>query len=232
MKRTANITRRADLEAAAARAKPKDLILLQDLAKIYGTSKTNFVNVLREIEKLYDVPVPVPGPHGAHLYPARKTLLLILRFEKRHDDLHASLQARTAAIMGKGIKGKVENPEDVMLPIGEIATLSRVMAETEERERDQGLYVPIADVAATAGRVFSMLSGYLSTLEAHVDPNGLLSPQIRGAINMGGKDLSLQIHAEMKDMLSGHASPKPRQSKTNRSANGRAGKARARRKGR
>jgi hypothetical protein len=227
--RAPNLSRRADLEAALERAGPKDVLRLEDFAKIWGTSKQNFVNTLREIEKLVDVPDYQPGPRGTHLYPARKMLQAMIRYEKRNDEVHANLAARARAIMGGPKRGKA--PAEALLPISEMAQLSRVMAETEAREREQGLYIPVAEVQEVAGRVFGVMSAYLSELDAQVDPNGILSTDVRTLIRDGGRGVALNIHAEMKHMLNGDASPKSRNSPRAGSSNGSARKSRAGRQG-
>jgi hypothetical protein len=226
--RAPNISRRADVESALKRAKPKDMLRLEDLAKIWGTSKQNFVNTLREIEKLVDVPEYVPGPRGTHLYPARKMLTAMRAYEQRNDAIHANLAARARAILGGSRRPAAA---DALLPVSEMATLSRMMAETEERERDQGAYVPVAEMARVAGNVFGMMSAFLSELDAQVDPNGILPTDVRTMIREGGRNVALNIHSEMKQMLSGHATPKPRNAARARGQNGPAGKSRVGRKG-
>lgn len=220
-RRGPNLNRRADLEAALARCKPGDVISLQDLATLYGTSKQNFTNLLRQIERMFDMPAWTIGPRGIHVYPAAKAIRVIIAYEKRNDAQAATLQERTARILGNG-KRKPGAAQDAMLPISEMAVASRVMAETEQRERDQGLHTSLADQASTAGEVFGMISGFLSELEAEIDPNGELPMKVRAKLREGGNKLALKIHGRMKDMLSGNAVPKSQRPKGARAKDGRA----------
>jgi hypothetical protein len=235
MPRGPNLDRRRDLEAALKRAKPKDEISLSGLADLYGSSKQNFVNVLRNIEKRFDMP-PWREEEGTrqHLYPARAAIDVLLKWEKRNDAAHAERAKKTAAILGKAAGNRPKKSdssagEDALLPIGDMISLNRAMMLTEERERDQGLYCPLSDQAATAGRVFSLVSSFLSNLSANVDPNGLLPAEVRAVIDEGGHRTALKMHAEMKDMLSGDAIPRQRGGKGSRGATGRARRTRSRR---
>lgn len=229
MARAPNLSRRADLEAALKRVKARDVLRLEDLAKIWGTTKQNFVNTLRQIENIVDVPEYVPGPRGTHLYPARKMLKAMLDYERRNDQLHANLAARAKAIMGGPKRGGA--PAEALLPINEMATLSRVMAETEDRERLQGSYVPAGEVSRVAGAAFGLVSAFLSELDAQIDPNGILPADVRTLIRNGGRNVALNIHAEMKHMLGGNAPPKQRNPSRARRKDGPARKSRVGRKG-
>lgn len=230
MTRGVNLNRRRDFEAALKRTKPKDEITLEGLATLSGVSKQRFVNNLRDVEKLFDMPPYRVGPRGIHIFPARKAIQTLLAYEKRNDAAEARVQERTARILGRGArKRKRADADELLIGISDLATLSRVMAETEQRERDQGLFIPVADVAAMAGRVFSILSGFLSDLDTNVDPNGLLPDPVRALIREGGRNASLAIHAEMKDMLSGDAIPKSTGSRRSRGKDGQPRGARARR---
>lgn len=228
MSRGPNLSRRADLERALKRAKPKDEITIDVMAELWGVSKQRFVNVLRDIEKQVDMPAWRLGPRQVHLYPAKAAIAALLAYEKRNDDMTAQLQERAAAILGRGEKRK-EAQQEAMLPISELATMSRLMAETEARERQQGLYVPVADVARIAGEVFGLLSDFLSDLPANIDPNGLLPADVRALIAEGGKNAALNVHARMKDMLSGDARPDTPKPARAGAKNGRARRAPARR---
>lgn len=223
-----NLARRADLEAAIKRCKTADILTLDGLAAVWGTSKSNFTNTLRLIEKMFEMPPYKPGPQGVHIYPARRALKVLLAYETRRDAADADIQKRQAAILGKGQR-KREKPEEALIPMSDLAVASRVMAETEERERVQGLYTALEDQARTAGMVFAGLSNFLSTLHISIDPNGKLPPQVREMVKAGAKKENLRIHKLMKDMLSGHAVSQSRRPKKAGSANGRARGASSRR---
>jgi hypothetical protein len=222
-----NLNRRKSLERAIAKAKPDDELELATLANIWGTSKQTFVNTLRVIEAEFDPPEYRTGDRGTHIYPAKTMLEAMLRYERRNDQVALDRQQRAARILGQH---RVDQAEMLSLPINELATLQRIAIETEARERDQRLYIPAAEVTQVTGDVFSILSNYLSQLEAHIDPNGVLAKEARATLREGGTRLALRIHGEIKDMLSPDAE-QPAKRKTSRKPNGRARRAPARRQG-
>lgn len=212
MRRGPNLNRRKDLEAAIARAQPDEMLTLSALALAWGSTKTNFVNVKANIA---DFPTPVDGPKNSHLYPARDALEAMLRYERRNDAMQAEMQQTANAILGRSKASSVETT----LPVSELATLSRLAAEVETRERDQGLWANLAEMASTAGQVFASISGFLGSLANEIDPNGQLPPETRTLLDQRGRDKLLSVHGEMKYMLSGDAAPRSRQpTKTSRAS--------------
>lgn len=200
-----NYARRQDLARALKRAKPDDLLKLEELAKIWGTVKTRFVNVKGEIDALIGFPVPVTGDNNTHLYPAREALEAMQKYETRNDQVEAERGKRIARIMGRGPQGKGRSSQPFTLSLSDMAQASRLAAEIEEREREQGLFVPVSDVAATAAGIFDIFSEYLDDLDNRIDPNGLLTPDTRAFIRTQGAELLLKVHGEMRDMLAGNA---------------------------
>lgn len=220
-----NQARRKDIEAAITAAKPKDMLTLEALAVIWGTSKTNFVNAKTQMA---DFPAPIVGLKNSHSYPARKALSVMLAHEKRHDAMKAEKRDRTAAMAGTGPrKASAHDP----LPINEMAAASRLAAETEERERAQREKIPADEVVSVASSIFSLCSARLSELDRQIDPNGRLDPSIRASLQTEGRNLLLLIHGEMKYMLSPDAIRQPRELVGSGSASRRAGRRRAPRKG-
>lgn len=215
-----NTTRRADLRAAIKRAKKDDLLRLEDLARVWGVVKTRFVNIKNDITMTIGFPAHVQGPNNTHLYPAKESLEKLLAYETRNDEVTTARQERAAAILGQNGKGKasaasLHNPN-------ELATLSRLAAEIEDRERDQRLYIPAAEVSAVGGEIFSLFSEFCGSLDNHVDPNGQLSADIRKRIRDGGHRTLMSIHERMKGLLNA-------QPAADRRAPGRARKPRTRR---
>lgn len=227
--RAPNLARRADLEAALKRAKARDEITLDGLARLMGVSKQRFINMQREIESLYDFPAFRIGPNKVHMFPAKKAIAVLLQYETRHDEQTKKLQEVTDRILGRGDRPK--NEGEPVLPIGDLAVLSRVMAETEERERDQRQHIPASDVSATAANVFSMVSGFLGELDTHVDPNGLLPADVRHLVRQGGHGAALKLHTMMRDMLVPDAPAKPKRARKAPGKNGRPRRAPPRRPG-
>lgn len=208
MRDQSNRNRRADIKRALKAAKTGDVLELEALAIIWGTAKSRFVTVRNTI---VDFPQPMPGQGNKYVYPAQKALQSMLDHETRHDDAAKAREARTNAILGN--TRKRGGDEDAgKHSVNELATLSRLSAEIEEREREQGEYVAVAEVAAVMGDVFSEISEFMAALPNKMDPNGLLPPELRTMIGAQGKEALLQFHRKMKQMLDPDA--KPRSSRT------------------
>lgn len=208
MRDHSNRNRRADIKAALKRAKPDDVLELEALAIIWGTTKPRFVTVRNTMA---DFPQPMPGQGNKYIYPARVALQSMLDHETRHDADAKARAARTDAILGRTGKRAVSD-DSARHSVSELATLSRMAAEIEEREREQGEYLAVAEVAAVAGEVFSEISEFMASLPNKMDPNGLLPPELRVMIGSQAKEALLQLHRKMKQVLSPDA--KPRTSRT------------------
>ena len=91
-----NLSRRQDLQRAIKRAKPGDLLRLEDLARVWGVVKTRFVNVKNDITMTIGFPEHAPGPNNTHLYPAKASLQKLLDWETRHDKISSDRQKRAA----------------------------------------------------------------------------------------------------------------------------------------
>lgn len=200
-----NYARRQDLKRALKRVKDGDLLKLEDLAKIWGTVKTRFVNVKGNIDATIGFPTPVQGENNSHLYPAKEALTAMLAFETRNDEIDQQRGRRIDRILGRGPQGKGRASQPFTLSLSDMAQASRLAAEIEEREREQGLYVPASDVASTAAGIFDIFSEYLDDLDNRIDPNGLLPPETRTTLRTQGGELLLKVHSEMRDMLAGNA---------------------------
>lgn len=213
-----------DLRAALKRAKPNDLLSLEDVALLWGTSKSRFVTV-RDQMATFPTSIPAPKDMGlaprAYVYPARAAIEAMIAHATRHEDIDRAKAARTAAILGERRAGGDETP---LHRVNELQTLNRMAAEIEERERAQGEYVPRADVAAVAGEVFSEISEFFGILSNKLDPHGELAAELRARIDALGREALLRFHARMKDMLEPDAV-----AKANRDQADRAGKTRPRR---
>jgi hypothetical protein len=199
----ANPNRLPDIQKALKRAKPGDQIPLEALAVIYGTAKSRFVTVKNTM-------VGFPSPilqNGAHIFPAKQALQAMLDWEMRHHKDAASKAERINAILGKTKEGRADAKGAAAMPVRDLAVLSRMAAETEERERDQRLYIPAAEVERVASDVFSELSEFMGGLSNKVDPNGMLEPTIRAAIDDGSAKALLGFHARMKTLLNANAEP-------------------------
>jgi hypothetical protein len=219
---TPNITRRADLKRAIKRAKPDDLLTLEGLASVWGVVKTRFVNVKNDITMTIGFPQHQPGPNNTHLYPAKPALEQMLAYETRNDELSSARQARQAQILGAGRKGsKAASTSDLHTP-RELIDLNRIAADLEAREREQGLYIPASDVAATTGEVFSQLSEFCGNLANNVDPNGQLPPDVRERIDKGGATALIKFHAQLKGLMNADAVNQSDQRPTGRARQSRA----------
>jgi hypothetical protein len=219
MTRAADPKRVRDIEAALKRAPARSRLKLGDCALIWNVTKPRFVSVRNQMP---DFPDPVDKEGNEYIYPARKALQAMLRYEKRHEAVAARRAEMTAQIMGKG--RREANAASAGFSVNELAGMSRLANEVEEREINQGLYIPRAEVARVAGDVFSEISELLSRLSYKVDPSGRLPMATRVAIDTAGKEQLLKAGARMKDILEPDA-----QSARNRAAASRAGKPRVRR---
>lgn len=199
-----NFSRRDQIKRALRRAKEGDRLKLEDLAAIWGVVKTRFVNVRGNMENTTGFPTPIPDGN-IFLYPAKEALQAMWAYETRDDAIDKQRNKKLDRILGRGEKAKGKGGEIFTLSIGEMAQASRLAAEIEEREREQGLFVPVADVAQAAGDVFSLFAEVLDDLDNRLDPNGILPADVRDRTRELGAELLLKVHAEMKDMLSGNA---------------------------
>jgi hypothetical protein len=196
-----------DIGAALKRSKPKDLLALEHLAILWGVTKPRFVTVQRAMVGFPD-PKPAPKemglPANSHVYAAIPALKAMLAYAGRHQVAARAKQALTDAILG--VRRDSTEPEVHHTP-NELAVLSRLRAETEERERQQGLYVPVAEIAAVAGDVFSEISDWIEKLPNAIDPHGELPPATRVAIRDRGREELLQLHKRMKHILTRDVAP-------------------------
>lgn len=212
-----------DLKAALKRAKAKETLALAELALLWGVSKPRFVTTMKQMTGFPD-PQPAPKgsglPANSHVYPAGKAIEAMLAFATRHEDTAKARAERTAAIVGGG----KANEAALLFKPSELATLARLAADTEERERKQGLYVAVAEVSQTVGDIFSMISDFCAGLPNKVDPHGELPPASREKVREGATDLQLQLYHRVKHLLAPDAV-----AEGNRDSSHRARKPRARR---
>lgn len=211
-----NPHRRQDLEDALKRAKPRDRLTLEQVSLLWGVTKQRFVTVKNAMAAFPGVADTVGN---LHYFPARAAIKAMLAHEKRFDQMASDRAARADAILGKsrGLAGAGSTFSPT-----ELATMSRLAAEIEERERAQGEYVPVAEVAAIAGEVFSIISDFCSRLSNEIDPHGRLPPDTRRLIDEGSHRSLLQCHTELKDMLSPDAKRRDPRATGNRARKSRA----------
>jgi hypothetical protein len=207
-----NLTRRRNVAAALKRAKPDDVLELTTLAQIWGTSKGRFVSVRNEMEASTGFPQPRKGAGNEFVYPAKIALKSMLDFESRHETAARAKAERTAAILGqRGRRASQADPVAMFRP-NDLAVMAKMTADIENRERDQGMYAHVAEVALIAGDVFAEISEFFGTLANKLDPHGLLPPETRALIDGNGAEALLGLHKRMNEILSPDA--KPRGSRT------------------
>jgi hypothetical protein len=193
-----NPQRRRHLATASKKTKAGDMLSLEELATLWGTAKSRFVNVKQDMIRAgYDFPPPVKGPKNSNLYDGRAALKVMLDYETRNDQEAASKHALIKQILG----GDNTQSRDI-ISISELAVLNRTAAQAEERARQQGEFVPKANSAAIAGRVFSHITDFFGDLDARVDPNGELEKKIRARIRELGDAAITNLYDIMKDELS------------------------------
>jgi len=216
-----NPNRRSDIAAALKKAKPADMLSLEDLAFIWGTTKGPFVTAKKNM-----VGMPPPIPQGTqHIYNARAALKAMRDYETRNDAAAVSQQKRADAILGTLARERRDEATSTGLPVRDLQILNRMAAEVEDRERQQRLFIPAAEVAAEVGAVFSELSEFIAGLSNKVDPNGLLDPGLRQQIDDEGATALLGFNRRLKLLLDADVV-----AGSTRGTPDRAGKPRARRK--
>jgi hypothetical protein len=213
-----------DPRAARKRAKPKDVLALNELALLWGVSKARFVT---QMKNMTGFPDPQPAPKGmglpanSHVYAAQGAIDAMLAFANRHEASSKAKANRAAAIIGGSRQvaeaASLHSPNDLRV-------LSRLAMETEEREREQGKYVAAAEVSQSVGDIFSMISDFCAGLPNKIDPHGELPPKARETAREGAADLQLQLYQRVKHLLAPDAAPEG-----NRDTSHRARKPRARR---
>lgn len=213
--------RRANIADALKKAKPNDMLSLEDLANIYGVTKGPFVTARKMM-----VGFPPPVPQGtAFIYNAKRALKAMLDYVTRHDAATEAVEKRKNALLAGTSARRDAAAMNESIPVRDLAVLSRLAAETEERERQQGAYIPAAEVARVAGDVFGELSEFMADLSNKVDPNGLLAPDLRELIDRQGAIALSGFHKRMKTILTADAL-----AGSNRSTDARGREPRARRK--
>lgn len=196
--------RLVDLTAALKKAKPKDVVTLETLSAIWGVAKPRFVTVARNF---IDWPEPVGKEGNAYLLPAQKCFRSMIDYLKRHEAASKSRATRLGALIGSD-----QMAEQIAggFSIAELARANQLAAELEQRQREQGLYIPVADVQRTIGLVFSEISEFLSNLSNYVDPHGnRLPPAVRAAVDTAAHEQLLSVHAKLRGMLSPDVKPEP-----------------------
>lgn len=189
--------RLTDLKVALKAAKPKDALTLEDCAALWGVTKARFVTVAKNFPKWPD---KVGQEGNKHLFPAKKAIQSMIAYLERHQK---NEQKRTSELQ-EMIGGADQMAETFAggWSIAELAKANQLAAELEQRQRDQGLYVPIAEVQQVIGSVFSELSEALSDLANVVDPHGRLPAETRALVNSHSHEHLLSIHGKLKGMLS------------------------------
>jgi hypothetical protein len=193
-----------DLKAALKKAKRKDYLLsLADCAALWGVTKPRFVNKRAEIADFPDVKL-IEG--NAHYYSAVDAIEAMIAHLERHAEAGGTRARRLSAMIGTD-----QMAEHIAggFSMADLARANQLAAEIEARERDQGLYLPIAHVQRVVGMVFSELSELVSNLSNRIDPHGKLAPSVRALIDSHGHEQLLAMHKSLKGMLSPDVVDKP-----------------------
>ena len=186
-----------DLKAALKAAKPRDRVTLDDCAALWGVVKARFVTVSKNFPNWPDK-VAVEG--NKHLFPAKKAIQSMIAYLERHQKNEKHRASELQQMIGQ--TDQMADQISGNWTIAELAKVNQVAAELDQRQRDQGLYIPIDDVQRTVGLVFSEISETLSDLSTLVDPHGLLEASTRAMLNENAHKLLLASHAKLKALLS------------------------------
>jgi len=185
--------RRVDLAAALASAKPGERWDTQECAAIWGVSKPRFVNKYVEFPDF-----PDPEKDGnRHLYDKVGVIKSMLAYLDRHQAASLERAKRHAALLGGD---EMEEALKRYTP-QEIIHLNRLQTEMDQRAIAQGLYVPVTEVSAVAGAVFSEISEFMTGLSNKIDPHGKLDPNLRKLIDTNAHSRLLQVHNRLKALL-------------------------------
>lgn len=197
------IQRRAALQAALKSTTRGETITIDEMMVIMSMAKGTFVNHRNSIPYFPDA--SVVGARGRLLYPRKKALEALWKWETRGDVVEKKLDARRKALLGQ----RDEVAEAVSLPLSEMARASTLMADRDARLVQQRQLIALRDAQITAARVFESVQRLLSRLGAAVDPTGEFSGEIHARLDKAGRDLLLQVHKDMKDMLAPDATDRP-----------------------
>lgn len=195
------LRRREDIKRALKRAGDDAEMLLEDLAAMWGVTKARFVTVRNGMPGF---PEPKRVDGSIFIYAARPALQAMWDWETRNDKIKSDRRARQNKLLGKG-RGRPSKAdlEEPMFTPTELLRFDQLAASVEQREINQGKLVWQADVEAVFSEIFSMLSSTVGSLANTCDPNGLLAPDVRSAIDNAGRQVLLNLHSEMKSYLSG-----------------------------
>lgn len=193
-----NAQRLIDLKAAAATAKPKEVLSLAECAALWGVTKPRFVNKRAEIAGFPDASVI---ENNAHFYPAKATIKAMIAHLDRHQQAQVARVNSQARLIGKGANAEALAQHTP----AELATLNRLRADIESNERNQGLYYPVGEEQQMAGLVFSEIQERNMTFSNRCDPHGRWPPEIRAAIDRVAQEDLLFLHSTLKSRLSGDA---------------------------
>lgn len=196
--------RLVDLKAALKRVKKGQTISLADCAGLWGVTRPRFVQKRAEMAGFPDM---VERQGNAHLYPARDAIEAMIAHIDRHQRANKSKASRLGALIGSD-----QMAEHIAggFSIAELARANQLSAELEQRQRDQGLFVPVVDVQRTIGMVFSEISEFMSNLSNLIDPHGnRFTPALRAAVDAASHEQLLRVHGQLKGMLSPDVEPSP-----------------------
>lgn len=189
-----------DFKAKLKTAKKTDEAGLREFAAMWGVSKPRFVNKRAEIA---DFPDPVRKQGNTDVYLLIPCLKAMIAHLERHKTAQVEKAVRQKKLTPRAAAENVES-----LPVADLVRLNTLAADVEQREREQGLYIPAADVERVAGFVFSSLSNLLSNLAKRIDPHGRLPAATRKLIDDEGHKQLLSLHAEIKRLVKPDADPR------------------------
>ena len=203
MARGSNIERVNSLRRALAKAKKvkgdDPRLSNTELCAVLNIGKSAFTTLKNKIPNF---PTAEDGPRGSQIFPAIEAIEALLAYETRADEEEEARRALAAGIVGSSRPtGRRKKSPEVWLPPSELMKYSRLQAETEERERTQGEYVPVQQVRDLAGRIYSRIKSPLQRLELKVDPNGLLTAEQRQQIGELGRTALLAIARDIEKDL-------------------------------
>lgn len=199
-----NPQRRKTLTSALKKLSDQETLSLEELATLWGTAKSRFVNVKQDmIREGYDFPPPIKGPKNSNLYLAKKAVEVMLSYETRNDIKAVEKDQVIKKILGQDQAA----PNAGVMTITELAVLNREASRAEERARQQGEFVRKSESSAVAGQVFSIITDFFGDIDARVDPNGQLPKEVRKKLRELGDEAIVHLHEAIAKELSDDPRP-------------------------
>lgn len=188
------------LKAALAKYKPTDKESMRALAKLYDVAPSRFSTLIKE--RFPDFP-EAERIDRADWYPARAAIESMLAYMVAQKRGAKSSAGRKAAAIRGAASSKVanEDPDDEPMTPAELDKLASAMTRAFNLRKAMGLVVDRDKAKAQMRAAFSIFSHEVMSLPNVLDPNGLLAPRERRALEQKCREILTKVHGAMGDLL-------------------------------